>query len=89
MLAVLDFEATCFNDKRTFKQEIIEFPVVLIDAQTGNQIGEEFHFYLRPKFHPELSSFCTELTGITQVRLPVPHTSSSLFLESATCSAST
>ena len=32
---------------------------------------DEFHFYCRPKVNPILSSFCTSLTGITQVPLCV------------------
>lgn len=63
---VLDFEATC-NDKRPkpSPQEIIEFPVVLLNIKTG-EVDDIFHYYIRPDLHPELSSFCTELTGITQ-----------------------
>ncbi|KAA3673758.1 ERI1 exoribonuclease 3 [Paragonimus westermani] len=46
-------------------QEIIEFPVVKVNAQT--LLSEsEFHHYVRPVVHPELTDFCTELTGIIQ-----------------------
>lgn len=31
---ILDFEATCEKDKRIHPQEIIEFPTVLLNAQT-------------------------------------------------------
>ncbi|KAF8571401.1 hypothetical protein P879_05333 [Paragonimus westermani] len=41
-------------------QEIIEFPVVKVNAQT--LLSEsEFHHYVRPVVHPELTDFCTEL----------------------------
>ncbi len=66
---VLDFEATCWEGERRPTQEIIEFPSVLIRVDTFRrsltQIGE-FHQYVRPVIHPELSEFCTSLTGITQ-----------------------
>ncbi|CAJ1938926.1 unnamed protein product [Cylindrotheca closterium] len=69
-LVIVDFEATC-NDSNGGKnppikpQEIIEFPAVLLNVKTG-AIEGEFHHYLLPDVHPKLSSFCTELTGISQ-----------------------
>ena len=30
------------------------------------KILDEFHHYVKPTYNPELSKFCTELTGITQ-----------------------
>ena len=65
-LCVLDFEATC-DDKqpRPYPQEIIEFPTLLLNVQTG-QVEAEFHHYITPDVHPQLTTFCTELTGITQ-----------------------
>lgn len=32
-LFVLDFEATCDKDVRLYPQEIIEFPVVVVDVK--------------------------------------------------------
>jgi ERI1 exoribonuclease 3 len=65
-LCVLDFEATC-NDKGPgpSPQEIIEFPTLLLNVENG-KVEDVFHYYIRPDVHPQLSSFCTELTGITQ-----------------------
>lgn len=71
-LLILDFEATC--DSATdptdlswdgHYQEIIEFPVALIEIQNARCL-DEFHEYVRPKYQPKLTPFCTELTGITQ-----------------------
>lgn len=63
---VIDFEATCEqNHFSDYKHEIIEFPAVLVDTRTLETV-DEFHEYCRPQVHPKLSSFCTELTGITQ-----------------------
>lgn len=64
-LVVLDFEANCMKDVRIKPQEIIEFPMVLLDLQSLKICGE-FHKYVRPVVHPKLTDFCTELTGITQ-----------------------
>jgi 3'-5' exoribonuclease 1 len=47
------------------RREIIEFPAVLVDCETMRVI-DQFHSYVRPVYHPRLSSFCTQLTGIEQ-----------------------
>lgn len=46
-------------------QEVIEFPVVLLDVKT-RQVKSTFHTYVKPTLDPQLTDFCTELTGITQ-----------------------
>jgi len=62
---VLDFEATCQQGARINPQEIIEFPTVLIDARTMSVV-DEFQSYVMPLRNAQLSSFCTDLTGIQQ-----------------------
>lgn len=62
---VLDFEATCDNQVKLRPQEIIEFPVLKVNAKTM-QIEATFHSYIQPDVHTNLTPFCTELTGITQ-----------------------
>ena len=62
---VLDFEATCDEENAPSPQEIIEFPSVLVDAESL-QIVDEFREYVKPLHHPQLRAFCTELTGIEQ-----------------------
>lgn len=64
-LLVLDFEATCSEDRSFKPQEIIEFPVVCVEAATG-KIVWEVHSYVKPVVNPKLTPFCTQLTGITQ-----------------------
>ena len=49
-----------------YRQEIIEFPAVLVNTVT-KQIEDEFHSYVRPILNPVLTKFCTSLTGIQQV----------------------
>ena len=64
-LLVLDFEATCERNIQIQPQEIIEFPCIAISTQDW-QVKDIFHEYVRPRVHPNLSPFCTELTGILQ-----------------------
>lgn len=64
-LLVLDFEATCNAPVQTSPQEIIEFPVLMLNLVTW-KIEATFHCFVKPYIHPTLSAFCTELTGITQ-----------------------
>lgn len=63
---VIDFEATCEEvGKIQPVQEIIEFPVIQIDAKTFDEAAR-FHHYVHPTERPVLTSFCTNLTGILQ-----------------------
>uniref|UniRef100_A0A671R9J8 ERI1 exoribonuclease 2 n=1 Tax=Sinocyclocheilus anshuiensis TaxID=1608454 RepID=A0A671R9J8_9TELE len=64
-LIIIDFESTCWREKSSCGQEIIEFPAVLLNVSNG-EVESEFHSYVQPQEHPVLSAFCTELTGITQ-----------------------
>ena len=47
---ILDFEATCENNKRITPQETIEFPVLKVNAQTL-ETEAEFHSYVQPTVH--------------------------------------
>uniref|UniRef100_A0A8C4WYR8 ERI1 exoribonuclease family member 3 n=1 Tax=Eptatretus burgeri TaxID=7764 RepID=A0A8C4WYR8_EPTBU len=62
---VLDFEATCDQHKQIVPQEIIEFPIVKVGGKSL-EIESMFHRYVQPTTHPELTTFCTQLTGIIQ-----------------------
>jgi ribA/ribD-fused uncharacterized protein len=64
IFAVLDFEATCDNG-RWEVQEVIEIPLVLVDGASGLKLAE-FRTYVRPHHRPQLTAFCTQLTGIQQ-----------------------
>lgn len=63
--AVVDFEATCEDSCKGWKNEIIEFPTVIINAKTLEVVAE-FQKYVKPILNPKLTTFCTALTGITQ-----------------------
>lgn len=61
---VIDFESTCWQGVMFGKSdvEIIEFPAVLLNLATG-VIEEQFHQFVMPTERPQLSDFCTNLTG--------------------------
>ena len=48
-----------------FRQEIIEFPAVLVNSKK-QKIEDCFRMYCKPRINPKLSQYCMELTGITQ-----------------------
>jgi inhibitor of KinA sporulation pathway (predicted exonuclease) len=82
-LAVLDFEATCWADdqeKQRAELEIIEFPTVLYRIAEGGTEGRtlelvgEWRRFVRPTRNAELTTFCTELTSITQAQVDVANT---------------
>ncbi|ORY99409.1 ribonuclease H-like domain-containing protein [Syncephalastrum racemosum] len=61
-----DVEATCIEGGGfDYPNEIIEFPVVLVDGRTFDVV-DEFRSYVRPEMNTVLSKFCIELTGIQQ-----------------------
>ena len=64
---VLDLEATCDEDHRIPREqtEIIELGAVLCDGETLAP-REEFQTFIKPRRHPKLTRFCTQLTSITQ-----------------------
>lgn len=57
--------ATCDEDRSFGPQEIIEFPVVMLNTKTL-ETECVFHSYVRPERNPALTRFCTNLTGIEQ-----------------------
>jgi inhibitor of KinA sporulation pathway (predicted exonuclease) len=66
-LLVVDLEATCWADARWPRadMETIEFGSALV-RMADLAIIDARSWLIRPRVHPELSAFCTELTGITQ-----------------------
>lgn len=64
------FSVCCFTWHQSlthYSFNAVEFPAVLLNTSTG-EVESEFHTYVQPQEHPILSEFCTELTGITQVK---------------------
>jgi 3'-5' exoribonuclease 1 len=61
---IVDLEATCWQERKGQKSEIIEIGALCVDDH--RQILGEFNQIIKPLVHPVLSDFCTELTSITQ-----------------------
>lgn len=69
-LLVLDFEANCLEKGELPCQEIIEFPVVPVDVVNMKIMHDKtFHYYIKPSVVPNITEFCTRLTGITQAKV--------------------
>jgi 3'-5' exoribonuclease 1 len=66
-LVVVDVEGTCWK-KGVFsrRKETIEIGAVLLRLDRVPSRWREFQTFVRPLRYPRLSSFCRELTGITQ-----------------------
>ncbi len=66
-IVVVDVEATCWK-KGVFSRnkETIEIGAVLLLLDRVESGWPEFQTFVRPRRLPHLSSFCRELTGITQ-----------------------
>ncbi|KAK7693238.1 hypothetical protein QCA50_002804 [Cerrena zonata] len=80
---VLDVEATCMpGTDFNYPNEIIEWPVLLLRWKDRDAVGranklqvvDEFRSFVKPVWRPQLSPFCTSLTGITQADVDnAPH----------------
>jgi inhibitor of KinA sporulation pathway (predicted exonuclease) len=66
-VVVVDVEATCWK-KGVFsrQKETIEIGAVRLLLDRAPSSWPEFQTFVRPRRYPRLSSFCRELTGITQ-----------------------
>lgn len=76
---VLDVEGTCVEGTARFDypNEIIEWPVCLLLWKDKDHNGlakelevvDEYRSFVKPTWRPQLSAFCTNLTGITQAQV--------------------
>ena len=66
-LIVVDLEATCSDDGAVprDRMETIEVGAVLVGLH-DLAVADTFQCFIQPVRHPELTPFCTKLTGITQ-----------------------
>lgn len=67
---IVDVEATCSDDGAVPRNEmeIIEIGAVM-QSSRNFEIESEFQTFVRPVRRPQLTEFCTSLTGITQSEL--------------------
>uniref|UniRef100_A0A6B2LHU9 Exonuclease domain-containing protein n=1 Tax=Arcella intermedia TaxID=1963864 RepID=A0A6B2LHU9_9EUKA len=70
---VLDVESTCDKDNPTWPNEVIEFPVILLDPKKQT-LETFFHKHVRPTENPTLTHFCKDFTGITQEQVDTSDT---------------
>ena len=62
---ILDLEATCWQGNAMSRNpEIIEIGAYRVNGY--REWIDQFQAFIKPVQHPRLSSYCTELTGITQ-----------------------
>ena len=61
---IYDLEATCWRGRAPKHVEVIEIGAVKVNESL--EIIDEFCAFIKPKLHPKISPFCTELTSITQ-----------------------
>jgi len=68
-IIVVDFEATCWEDKEYQKEnsEIIEIGICKYVISTG-EIEDKRSYYIKPE-KSEIGKYCTDLTGITQDKI--------------------
>jgi len=64
MYIIFDLEATCWREDKSKQNETIEIGAVKVNKH-GLIVGT-FETFVKPSIHPTLSTFCTELTTITQ-----------------------
>lgn len=60
---ILDLEATCEENDRTYPKEIIEIGAVKLNAAL--EVVDTFESFVNPSLTRTLTTFCTELTSIT------------------------
>ena len=66
---IIDLEATC-NDDNSFPIEIMEvIEVGAVIATTTGEVVAQFKSFVKPSINPVLTSFCKQLTGITQLEV--------------------
>ncbi|ADO59448.1 3'-5' exonuclease [Paenibacillus polymyxa] len=61
---IVDLEATCWENDRSKRNEIIEIGAVKLDDHLN--VVSEFQAFVKPKLYPQLSEFCMQLTSIEQ-----------------------
>eukprot|EP01103_Thecamoeba_quadrilineata_P015118 TRINITY_DN467_c0_g1_i2.p1 TRINITY_DN467_c0_g1~~TRINITY_DN467_c0_g1_i2.p1 ORF type:complete len:472 (+),score=49.63 TRINITY_DN467_c0_g1_i2:26-1417(+) len=76
-LVIIDFEATCDEGPNPAvtreNQEIIEFPWMVADLDSGKVVDQK-QLFVKPEWSKELTTFCKNLTGITDDMLRgAPH----------------
>lgn len=67
-LLILDFEATTKTVEGVTRQEMIEWPTLLVKNETF-EIIDTFHQYIKPKYNSPLHQWSIDFTGIQQTTI--------------------
>lgn len=68
-ILLIDIECTCDDVSPPPREEMetIEIGAVMGNlSDDGFTVSDELQIYIKPEYHPVLSKFCTDLTGIEQ-----------------------
>lgn len=76
---IFDLEATCEENNRNFKNEIIEIGAIKINHR-GETIGV-FSKFAKPSENTKLTEFCKELTSISQDQIDLADPLESVLIE--------
>lgn len=71
MLVIIDLESTCWDlqDRAEYQRMAEQSEIIELGAVAALESGKElntFQSFVRPRLHPQLTEFCTQLTTITQ-----------------------
>ncbi|HSX50756.1 MAG TPA: 3'-5' exonuclease [Cellvibrio sp.] len=68
-LLIVDLECTCNDSPPLTRSEVEIIEIGAVIGRLGNnsfEIMSQIQLYVRPIYHPQLTPFCTNLTGIKQ-----------------------
>lgn len=66
---LIDIECTCDDINPPPREEVETIEIGAVIGSLSNKhftISDELQIYIKPEYHPKLSEFCVELTGIDQ-----------------------
>jgi len=69
LMLVIDLEATCCNQGSVPQQEMETIQIGAVIATLSGEVMGEWSSHVRPIRHPVLTTFCTQLTSISQVEV--------------------
>jgi len=72
---LMDVEFTCWEqnvatrwEDRSNPREILAVGLVALDADSG-EVRDQFHAWVKPRIHPQLSVYCLNLLRVTQAEI--------------------
>ncbi len=65
-ILIIDLEATCDEGDRLLAEEMEIIEIGAVWASADGRVIDTFEALVRPVVHPQLTSFCKQLTGVSQ-----------------------